>query len=398
VLVALALLAALTGCSPGSLRVSKAQQVFEEKLAESPDYAAYGFSILTDTTSPFARGLIVESIGSDHYPTALQAVHALGDEPPEEARTALVETFSGKSGALKLQSAVALARLGDADAIAWLREQIREGGAQLTPSVVKVLAEEGDHELLLPALEPYLSSDEPSIRDEGYVMLGEVGQPWATELLLEGLEKEHGEGRIQAIVSLGQTGSEAAAKAIEPFVNTQGLVFASLEALGDLRATGAATNLGAMATHDEALVRVYAGVALWKIGDEEGALAVLEPLAGDEDATVRTNLAEQLEDVEADAATALLIALGRDGDKNVRAAAVRSLIGRTSPEASAFLREAIVDEQYEVATLALNGLARIGGPEDIAGLASLLDSGNPYVALSAAHAILAIEGRGAGTG
>jgi HEAT repeat protein len=143
---------------------------------------------------------------------------------------------------------------------------------------------------------------------------------------------------------------------------------------------------------------VYAGVALWKIGEEAAALEVLEPLSVDEDAMVRLNLAEQLDDVENAGATGLLITLGRDEDPNVRTAAVRSLIGRGSPEASAFVLEAIGDEHYEVSTLALNGLARTGSPADVEGLLPLLDSGNPYVALSAAHAILAIEGRNGSAG
>jgi HEAT repeat protein len=74
---------------------------------------------------------------------------------------------------------------------------------------------------------------------------------------------------------------------------------------------------------------------------------------------------------------------------------VRSLaVGAAAADVPTFLRAA-GDEDYEVATVALSALAKLGVPADaVAQLAPLLDSGNPYVRLSAANAILTLE-RGA---
>ena len=54
-----------------------------------------------------------------------------------------------------------------------------------------------------------------------------------------------------------------------------------------------------MTTHDEKTVRVYAATALWRLGDAEKAMPVLEPLLQDEDPMVRNLVAEQLELVDA---------------------------------------------------------------------------------------------------
>ena len=70
----------------------------------------------------------------------------------------------------------------------------------------------------------------------------------------------------------------------------------------------------------------------------------------------------------------------------------RSLaVGPTAADVPVFLR-ATGDEDYEVATVSLSALAGLGVPPDAtAQLEPLLDSGNPYVALSAANAILTLD-------
>ena len=59
------------------------------------------------------------------------------------------------------------------------------------------------------------------------------------------------------------------------------------------------------------------------------------------------------------------------------------------------LVEAAGSADYQVQSLALDLLAKVGGPEQSAALRPLLDSENPYVAISAAHALLSIRARAA---
>ena len=395
-LTGLALLVALMAPGCGSSEhpaVSKARQVFQEKFEERPEYASYGFSITAQVDEPFSRGLAIEALASDHYPTALEAVRAISDNPPQEAREALQAVFAGKKGSLQVQAAVALARLGDDPATEWLKEQVASGAAAMNPAVVTLLAANGAQEVVEPALRETAGSDDPERRNEAYAILGEIGASWSTGLLLEGLEKEFGEERLQAIVSLGRAGDVSASPTIQRFINTKGLVFASIEALGRLGDPNSVKGLQLMAEHDEPLVRAYAGAALWNLGDNETARAVLDPLVAHDEASVRRNLAEQLSELEDEAATSLLVALAGDSDAAVRSTAVRALGERTSAEAAAALLGAIGDSSADVKILALNGLAGAGGADAIPSLAPLLDDPNPYVALSAAHGILAIHDR-----
>lgn len=393
-----ALLLATAACGPREDPVvAKAKRVFGQTMEANPEYAGYGLSISAANPSPFVREMLLGMIASEHYPTALEAVRAVQDDPPAEAEPVLQTVFQEKRGALKLQAAVALTRLGDAASLDWLKAEISGGGAALSLPAVRVLAEKGETEALEAPVRSYMASDSLDTRNEVYALLGEIGQPWATRLLLQGLDNERGEDRQQAIIALGRTGDADVAKRIVRFHNTQGLVFATLQALGALGNPETIQAAEAMTEHDEKTVRTYAAVALWRLGGAERAQQVLEPLLQDEDPMIRRLVAEQLGSVDAPEATEWLTQLAADQEKAVRLSALQSLaIGATAADAAVFLR-ATGDEDYEVATVSLSALAGIGLPPDSAAqLEPLLDSGNPYVALSTANAILTLDTAGAG--
>ena len=388
-----ALLLANAACGPREdPAVAKAKRVFEQTMQANPEYAGYGLSIAAGNPSPFVREMLLGMIASEHYPTALEAVRAIQDDPPAEAQQALQTVFREKRGALKLQAAVALARLGEAEALEWLRVEISGGGAALSLPAVRVLAEHGETEAVEAPVRRYMASDSLDTRNEAYAVLGEIGQPWSTQLLLQGLDKERGEDRQQAIMALGRTGDAAVAQRIARFHNTQGLVFATLEALGALGNPETLKAVESMTSHEEKTVRVYAAVALWRLGGSEKAREALGPLLQDEDPLIRRLVAEQLGSADAPEAREWLTQLAADPDKSVRLSALRSLAAEaTAAEVPVFLRAA-GDEDYEVATVSLSALARLGVPPDAtAQLEPLLDSGNPYIALSAANAILTLD-------
>jgi HEAT repeat protein len=391
---AVVLLAGLVGCATGEdPTVAKAKEVYLQLMEQDAQYAAYGISIASYESSSFVRQALLDRISSGHYSTALEAVKTVQGEPPEEARSVLQTVYTEKRGALKLQAAIALARLGDEHALTWLNDQVSEGRVLLNPPVVLLLREAGKAELLKARLEELMGSDSLATRNEAYAILGLISQPWATELLVQGLDREHGEDRQQAIAALGATGESEVARRISRFVSTQGLVFVTLEALGALGNPDSITVVRGMTRHEEPLVRVWAAVALWKLGEVDSAVEVLEPVLQSEDAVVRRLLAEQLGGLDGGKAAEWLAVLVKDEDRSVRLNAVRSLAhGATAAEES-LLIAASADPDYEVATAALNALAKVGGERATDELSSLLDNQNPYIALSAANAILAIDGR-----
>jgi HEAT repeat protein len=387
------LLAFFVGCAGGDDSATRqAKAVFEQTMASNQEYSKYAVTVAHASRSPWARQKIIELIDSEHYPTALEAVRAFQKDPPPEAREALQNVFANKRGALKLQAAVALGRMGDQQALDWLAAEIEGGGAALNRDAAQLLAKQGNIDPLQDQFKKFLAAEHLDTRNEGYALLGAIGEPWATEMLLEGLDNEHGEDRQQAIIALGNTGDADVANKIVRFYNTQGLVFATLEALGNLADPGTAEAAETMTDHDEKPVRVYAAVATWRMGNGDKAVEVLEPLVSDEDPMIRRLVAEQLAPVDADSAKQWLVTLAQDSDPTVRLAALRSLAPRAEPGDAAVFLAASGDAEYEVATVALNVLAGLEATaEEIDQLRPLMDSDNPYIAFSAAHAILALK-------
>lgn len=387
-------LVVVAGCpAGGGASDSKSRGVFEETLASDPSYLRYGLQISKGTSSPFALQKLIEAAAAENYQTALEAVKALGEHTGDDAQNALRQVFENRPGALRLQAAIHLAGTGDAAAIDFLKEQLADPVQSLHLQAVKALAEADGESFVRPIIERRMANDSLAIRNEAYVALGAVEQPWAATLLVNGLKREHGEDRQQVIEAIGRCGDPGAAAEIERYVNTQGLVFATLEALGAL---GSETSLAAVRTmkdNDEAMVRVYAGVALWRLGQKSEALEVLDPLMQSEDATVRQLLAEQLAPLDDPDASSRLLTLAEDSDKGVKVAAIRSIAVDPDPSLQPALLEAAQSNDYEIQTLALNILAKIGSGDAVASLVPLLDAENAYVKLSAAHAILSINGR-----
>jgi len=386
VLAALLVLA----CSGEDPDVRQARAVFEATSQADPKHATYGLTVAVASQSRFGRRLVLESVASSNYATALEALRTLAEEPSEDAQAVLQEAFDGKKAvAHKLLAAIGLARLGDATARDWVQAQVDSGAAITAPALV--LLAESAPEAISAILKGLMESDAPSVRNQAYSILGELRYPWATELLLEGLSKEFGEERLQPIVSLGRTGDPAVAPKIQPFITFQGLVFASIEALGALGNRDVLPTLQAMIEHDQKLVRVYAAAALWRLGEEATVAELVEALAGDEEARVRENVAVQLAPVDSARALSILLSLASDPEEMVRREALRSLSARDAG-VEVFVPH-LEDTSYQVAAVALDALARLGTADALPSLRPLLENSNPYVALSAANAILSIKER-----
>lgn len=387
-LVGLAILAA---CSSEPREVSLAREVLAQKTAEDSGYRRYALSIMSDSDAPHARSMILEAIAGENRVAAAEAIRGLGQDTDAETLVALRTAF-GKSGSVKALAAAVLALSGDGEAIAWLADQLAQGGQMLPGPALAALAETEHSEAVRTALRGLIWSKNLSTRNDGYAILGEVRAPWAVQILLEGLDKEFGQERVEPIVALGRVGDPAAAEAIGAWVNTQGLVRASLEALSKLGDAGSLGAIEPMLDHDQPLVRAYAAAAAWRLGARDAAMAAIPALVADENPATRRALAEQLAGGEGDEVTAWLSQLAVDADKDVRAEAYRGLVGRQACGLVPLFVDGAQDPDYEVATIALLGLAQAGDASHSAALGPLLRSDNPYLAISAAHTILTLVG------
>ena len=394
-IVALVVTMMVLGCAPGEdPQVAKAKTILQGLVAEDQEYERFALTIAEGSDSPEALELVISRIGSENFQTALVAVDALGDEPPVEATEALRQVFANKGGALKRTAAIQLARLGDAEAMDYLKGQLSDPQQLLNiPSAVLVGKTDPDGEFLRPILTERLKSDDLALRNEAYGVLGELQSPWATEIIVAGLKKESGEDRQQVIRALGRAGDPAQASKIDRYANTKGLVFVTLQSLGELGNPESVKAVKPMLSNESAAARTYASVALWKLGEKADAIAVVNELIQDPDPTVRRMLAEQLGSIDDEEARSRLAALAEDGTKEVRIETMRAIALEPGPKFESVLAASANDSEYEVSTLALNLLGRVGRGGAVEQIAPLMDSENPYIAMSAADAILSIRTR-----
>jgi len=398
--VALAMVVA-SGCPLGGDPVSRqAEKTCRETMSEDPQYAVYAAAEAAASESALAQQIVTESVESEDFERSLSAVRGLATDPDESSRSLLRQAFEQKKGPVRLWAAIGLGHLGDEEALAWLSGQLAELGGPIRSDAALVLAEHGQSEVVKSMLVEMIESGDQLRQDEAYGILGRIAQPWTTELLLKGLDSEHGEERREAIAALGQSGDAAVAGKIARFANTQGLVFVTLEALGELGNPDSEPTLQSMMKKNEPLVKVYAGVALWKLGSLGDPFAELGPLSAAPDPGVRRALAEQLGSIEGDTqAVQLLVTLLEDADDaDVRLDAARSLRALAPEGVDPYLVTAASDPDYRVATTALAALRRTADAAVGEQLLPLLDSDNPYVRISAAMTILDARARGVAAG
>ncbi len=391
-----AVVALAIGCQPGGDPVMKqAEDTCNATMEQDPQYASYAVAEAAKSGSSYAAKLLRDSVVSDDYEISLAAVRGLAADPSQETQPLLQQAFESKQGAARIWAAIGLTRLGDPEAIEWLKGQLEATTGAMRFDVAEALAARGEREAVEGVARSLMDSGDQAAQEEAYTLLGQVRQPWATELLLAGLKTEHGEDRREAIRALGSSGDPAVAGKIERFVNTQGLVFVTIEALGRLGNPESTGPLEAMLKKNEPLVTAYAGVALWKLGALADPQATLGPLLSRGDSFTKKTLAEQLGTVKGDeAALGLLVGLLETGQEpEVRLAAARSLQDLGSEGVTPYLVEAALDPDYQVATAALDALRGSNEPTVPEQLLPLLEGENPYVRIAAAITILDVRER-----
>ncbi len=380
----------IAGCQSAEKgKMAKAQQILTDSMAADAAHAQYGLRVIGNSSAPATEALITEYLGAVNPETATAAAEAAGDRRLASGTEALKTLFSTKVGAPQIEAARALAKMGDAGALQWLGDQAAGAKGQPSPRVIEALIDVGAYETAREALQKALDSESQSDRDAAYILLADVGEPWAREMVLAGLKKEHGEGRAEAIRALGRVGEAPDAYEIQRFINTLGLVYATIEALGELGDESAVPELKKMAERPEKLVKVYAAAALWKLGKATEAEKIVDPLLQDEDVAIRMELANQLAGIPG-ASGRLAFLAQDDPDGHVRTAAVRGLREGDAAAAVPILLECAADPDYQVAVVAIDGLSAGADMAAVETVEPFLQSENPYIAISAANALIEI--------
>jgi HEAT repeat protein len=389
------LILTIAGCqSAEEIKMNRAQQVLGETMAKSAETTEYGLRVISGSSATYGEAIVTGYLGAVNPRTATAAAVAARERGMQAQTEALKTMFNDKVGTPQIEAAHTLATFGDAEALAWLQN---EAAGTPNPRVIVALVDIGDAETARASIEKMLVSEDQSIRDEAYVLLSEIEEPWSLELVVAGLKKEHGEGREQAIRALGKLGDASHAYQIQRFINTRGLVYATLEALGELGDEKSIPDLQESMKRPETLVQIYAAAALWKLGKGDEASPVLEPLVRDEEIAIRMDLAQQLAGIEDDKAIGMLLFLAEDDpDGRVRKIALQGLYDTQGAGVYPALVACSADTDYQVAVVALDGLSQHGKVDVVDQLEPLLEHENPYLVISAANAMVEILNRAGG--
>jgi HEAT repeat protein len=227
-----------TGCGSSDRLAKQAESaltVYNEVMAEDRADEMYGIQIAIRSTAPETGAILIEKSGHNAYEVFSTALRGLADRPLPEAKETLRAVFAAKTGAAKQVAAIGLAYLDDPAAIDWLKSVAETETTSTNAEILALLANRGDRDLVETVLYRRLESDDEMVRDETFLILGQIRQPWAVEILKKGLAAEYGARRKQAIIAMGEAGDPELAHQVMKFVNTQGLVLVAIESLGDLR-------------------------------------------------------------------------------------------------------------------------------------------------------------------
>ena len=388
------LMVAGTGCGdPLAKHAESALTVYNEVMAEDRAYEMYGIQIATRSTAPETGAILIEKSGHKAYDVFSAALRGLADRPLPEAKETLQAAFAARSGAAKQVAAIGLAYLDDPAAVDWLKSVAETETTATNAEILVLLANRGERDLVETTLYHRLESDNETVRDETFLILGQIRQPWAVEILKKGMAVEHGARRKQAIISMGEAGDPELAQQVVKFVNTQGLVLSAIESLGDLQNQEMVPVLQGLVSHEDELVQVISAVALLKLGEAETAGPVLDRLAGADKELVRLTLATQLQSVLHDISRSVLTRLAEDVSSAVSRSALLGLEQNGDPALLPMVIEKLSGADPDVIMAALDCLGNWGDPASADAIAPLLAHSNKYIRLSAANAILEINAR-----
>lgn len=215
-------------------------------------------------------------------------------------------------------------------------------------------------ESAVPALIPFLRSEDPVIRWNAATALGKTRSEKAADPLIQALSDEHGTVRSNAAAALGETGSvRAVVPLTEAFWDAErGLAAPAASALGKIGDRSVIPELERSIEEMEDFPYFQVGRALYELGSEKAEECFRIGLESDEYYT-RSACVSELGKIKTERSLVLIMAALKDKHESVRRAAVLALMEIGSDRSVDVLKQMIEDEDFEVRMYAREALNRI---------------------------------------
>jgi HEAT repeat protein len=198
----------------------------------------------------------------------LEAVQILREDPEIESAAPLLDALHDQSWLVRRAAVEGFSRRAAPDAIAALLESVREDhyNVSLLNSALQVLTL-SDVDTLSPLIE-FLQGEDPDLRMQAALALGEQRDSRAIQPLIAAVEDPEANVRYHAIEALGKLRAAEAAELLTAIAEERDffLSFVALEALGQLGDASVTSRIVPLL--DDELLREPAATVLGKLGDE----------------------------------------------------------------------------------------------------------------------------------
>jgi HEAT repeat protein len=152
-----------------------------------------------------ARNVLVQQLAADKEEIQAEALKALGDERHASEHAAVGALCRSESAAIRSIAADTLARMGDAEALAYLEPMTDDPDKDVRNMVAFAMGKLGD-DTTIAVLTPMLQDEEWEVRANAAQALGMIGHPSARPALEGVLEDSSNQVRFAAQKALKKIG------------------------------------------------------------------------------------------------------------------------------------------------------------------------------------------------
>jgi HEAT repeat protein len=387
------------GCLGKDPLEARAEKLVGSLGDEDPNIAYASAYALIDIGKPAVDPLI-EALKDDNPQVRSFAALALGEIRDKKAMKPLLEILADPSPKVRMNVAYSLGEIGAVEAVEPLIKLLKDEDGEVVRMTVIALGLLKDPRATEPICKVMdrddanvRHEDNPNIRYEALIALGEIGDPRAVDTLVDLLaDKELGPSTANI---LGNFKSEYVfGKVTKKLHNSNPTVRTNAIAVFEYNQDPAAVPLLIKMLDDKSPeVRREAAFALGFFKEPEEVAQIEQPLInalGDNKSQVQETAARSLGRIGSKEAIPSLEGLLQDKDENLQIAAIEALgnLGKIgNPEVVDSLIPTLEDEDWLVRETIVNSLVEIGDSRAVDSLISLLGDESYRVRKSAAEGL-----------